>query len=193
MDLDEFSHLWIVFHFHLNTSSQKNNQNQNQNQQVRRSKIAPPALGGRKVGIFATRTPHRPNPIGFTLCKIDSISNHSIYISGIDLVDGTPVLDIKPYVPHYDSVDPSLSVEKKVSIPLWVEDGLVKRRPVNFTSKSKHQLQTIMNNNNNNNNNDDDADELVSPSAIRTIDSKDDHHTIEDVPSYRIHNHIIAY
>ena len=80
--------------------------------------------GGKKVGIFATRSPHRPNPVGFSLVKIHSIVKspcqskkgkkkgnkqmqnqpYSIYVTGLDLVDGTPVIDIKPFVPHYDTV-----------------------------------------------------------------------------------------
>jgi tRNA (Thr-GGU) A37 N-methylase len=90
------------------------------------SKIAPPSLGGKRVGIFSTRTPHRPNPIGISLCKLDGVvttknknkkkkdgaggssgsgsSSFSLLLSGLDLVDGTPVLDVKPYVPHYDCV-----------------------------------------------------------------------------------------
>jgi tRNA-Thr(GGU) m(6)t(6)A37 methyltransferase TsaA len=112
LDLDKFSHIWVVFIFHLNSTSSKKRQNKQFP-----SKISPPALGGKKVGVFATRTPHRPNPVGFSLCKIDKVvipkkmkhkkakdQPYSVYVSGLDLVDGTPVLDIKPYVPHYDSV-----------------------------------------------------------------------------------------
>ena len=53
--------------------------------------------------MFASRTPHRPNPIGLTLAKLISISENKLYVSGIDLIDGTPVLDIKPYIPNYDN------------------------------------------------------------------------------------------
>ena len=74
--------------------------------------IAPPSLGGKKVGVFATRSPHRPNPIGFSLVKLEGITlptkangkKFEIRVSGVDLVDNTPILDVKPYVPHYDSV-----------------------------------------------------------------------------------------
>lgn len=139
-DLEHFSYVWIVFVFHLNsnvdfsntkTPSQLSNDDERMKlmqQQQFPSKIKPPALGGKKVGIFATRSPHRPNPIGFSLCRIDRVIAptkkdkkkknkkqqrmagagndvlYSIDISGLDLVDGTPILDIKPYVPHYDSV-----------------------------------------------------------------------------------------
>merc|ERR1712238_99549 len=69
-DLDKFSHLWIFFLFHLNTNEKKMKKDKNRQFQA---KISPPALGGKKVGIFATRSPHRPNPVGFSLVKIHSI------------------------------------------------------------------------------------------------------------------------
>ena len=57
---------------------------------------------GKRVGIFSTRTPHRPNPIGLTLARLERISGNQIEVSGLDLVSGTPILDIKPYIPKYD-------------------------------------------------------------------------------------------
>jgi tRNA-Thr(GGU) m(6)t(6)A37 methyltransferase TsaA len=151
IDLDKFSHLWIVFIFHLNSNNnavERSKQKEENGEIVKRqfpSKISPPALGGKRVGIFATRSPHRPNPVGFTLCKIDKIvipkkkkhqkreEPYHIYISGIDLVDGTPVVDIKPYVPHYDSVGfivggaeiPTQGMDS-IKVPEWVSDGLGK-------------------------------------------------------------------
>ena len=76
------------------------------------SKIAPPSLGGARVGILSTRSPHRPNPIGMSLVKLEEIilpskknnKRFELILSGVDLVDGTPILDVKPYVPNYDSV-----------------------------------------------------------------------------------------
>mmetsp|Transcript_3987 Transcript_3987/g.5788 ORF Transcript_3987/g.5788 Transcript_3987/m.5788 type:complete len:469 (-) Transcript_3987:3-1409(-) len=168
----QYSHLWIVFIFHLNSKNQKR-------QKQNTAKIAPPALGGEKVGVFATRTPHRPNPVGFSLCKIDKVvipekkkhikakdQPYSIYVSGLDLVDETPVLDIKPYVPHYDSVgyagletitttattggegseeeDECNSTPHVAQVPKWVNDGLGKRRPVSFTEAASEQLTDIM-------------------------------------------------
>lgn len=64
--------------------------------------MKPPRLDGAKVGVFASRSPHRPNPIGLTLAKLDGIIGNTLLLSSIDLLDGTPVLDIKPYVPDYD-------------------------------------------------------------------------------------------
>ncbi|KAJ8962812.1 hypothetical protein NQ318_001212 [Aromia moschata] len=72
-----------------------------------RAKVTPPRLNGIRTGVFATRSPHRPSPIGLSLVKIDRIMENTIYFSGVDMVDQTPVLDIKPYIPQYDN--PGLS------------------------------------------------------------------------------------
>jgi tRNA-Thr(GGU) m(6)t(6)A37 methyltransferase TsaA len=117
LELQHFSHVFVVFVFHLNsnTNVRQNTFDDKKNRGQRQfpSKIAPPSLGGKKVGVFSTRTPHRPNPIGFSLCKLDKVmvdsgnnggSTFSLLLSGLDIVDGTPILDIKPYVPHYDCV-----------------------------------------------------------------------------------------
>ena len=135
--LQEYSHVWILFLFHLNTKSDsKKNKTP--------SKIAPPALGGRKVGVFASRSPHRFNPIGISLVKLDRVTTDGIlHISGLDLVDGTPVLDIKPYVPHYDAPLPT-SGSTTVSVPAWVSTGLTTRRSVDFTTAALRQLRTIV-------------------------------------------------
>uniref|UniRef100_A0A1A9W6Z1 TsaA-like domain-containing protein n=1 Tax=Glossina brevipalpis TaxID=37001 RepID=A0A1A9W6Z1_9MUSC len=88
--LEEYSHLWIIYHFHKNTAHPK-------------AKVAPPRLTGERVGVFATRSPHRPCPLGLSLVEIDKIDASSISFYGTDMVDGTPVLDIKPYIPYYDA------------------------------------------------------------------------------------------
>ncbi|XP_043487949.1 uncharacterized protein LOC122514894 isoform X2 [Polistes fuscatus] len=95
--LQDFSHLWIIFHFHRNDSTHI------------RAKVAPPRLNGIRTGVFSTRSPHRPCPIGLSLVKILKIDNYTIYFEGVDMVDQTPVLDIKPYIPQYDN---PLHVEK---------------------------------------------------------------------------------
>lgn len=71
--------------------------------------MAPPRLNGIKTGVFSTRSPHRPCPIGLSLVKILKIENYTIYFEGVDMVNQTPVLDIKPYIPQYDS---PLHIEK---------------------------------------------------------------------------------
>lgn len=95
--LDGFSHIWIQFIFHACITENW------------KAKIRPPRLGGKiKMGIFATRATHRPNPIGLSVVKIGRIyqEKQKIFIDlhGADLLDGTPVLDIKPYLPYADSI-----------------------------------------------------------------------------------------
>ncbi|XP_014486174.1 PREDICTED: uncharacterized protein LOC106750372 [Dinoponera quadriceps] len=95
--LQDFSHMWILFYFHRNDSTHT------------RAKVAPPRLNGVRTGVFSTRSPHRPCPIGLSLVKILKIEGHTIYFEGVDMVNQTPVLDIKPYIPQYDS---PLHIEK---------------------------------------------------------------------------------
>ncbi len=173
LGLDGYSHVWVIFVFHLNTNSKvvkksaeaataaigDNVNGKNKKKKAKGgsrqfpAKISPPALGGQKVGLFSTRTPHRPNPIGLTLCKIDSISRGKdpsqpfyINVSGLDLVDGTPVLDVKPFVPHYDTVIDleSSGNSDPAKLPHWVENGLEKRREVSFTPDALIQLESIV-------------------------------------------------
>lgn len=87
----------ILFYFHRNDSTHT------------RAKVAPPRLNGVRTGVFSTRSPHRPCPIGLSLVKILKIENHTIYFEGVDMINQTPVLDIKPYIPQYDS---PLHIEK---------------------------------------------------------------------------------
>ncbi|XP_078689434.1 tRNA (adenine(37)-N6)-methyltransferase-like isoform X1 [Branchiostoma floridae x Branchiostoma belcheri] len=90
--IEKFSHIWIIFLFHMNDG------------EAVKAKVKPPRLDGVKVGVFATRSPHRPNPIGLTLAKLDKVEGDTLHLSGIDILDGTPILDIKPYIPVYDGV-----------------------------------------------------------------------------------------
>lgn len=65
--------------------------------------VRPPWAGGRAVGLFASRSPVRPNPIGLSIVRLLRIVNNEIFTSGLDVLDGTPLLDIKPYVKKLDS------------------------------------------------------------------------------------------
>jgi len=96
--LEGFSHIWLVFVFH---------------QAVRdewKPTVRPPRLGGNeRVGVFATRSPFRPNPIGLSVVRLEDIDlDHPdgpvLKLRGVDLVDGTPILDVKPYIPYADSL-----------------------------------------------------------------------------------------
>lgn len=89
--LDLFSHLWLIFVFHQNKVARYH------------AKVHPPRLGGESMGVFATRSPHRPNPIGLSLVEIVRIEKDSLILAGADLVDGTPILDIKPYIPEVEA------------------------------------------------------------------------------------------
>ncbi|MFA6931407.1 MAG: tRNA (N6-threonylcarbamoyladenosine(37)-N6)-methyltransferase TrmO [Lentisphaeria bacterium] len=96
--LEDFSHLWVLFVFHDSL------------RESWKATVRPPRLGGdTRVGVFASRSPFRPCPIGLSVLKLEKIvlGGHgkiSLEVSGLDLLDGTPVLDIKPYLPYTDSI-----------------------------------------------------------------------------------------
>jgi len=97
-ELDGFSHIWLIFLFH---QSQR---------KTWKATVRPPRLGGnQRVGVFASRSPFRPNPIGLSVVRLESIDlEHPnapiLHLRGIDLVSGTPILDIKPYIPYADAL-----------------------------------------------------------------------------------------
>jgi tRNA-Thr(GGU) m(6)t(6)A37 methyltransferase TsaA len=88
-DLQGFDYVWVIFWFHKNKNW--------------KPKVLPPHGGRIKRGLFSTRSPHRPNPIGLSLCRLIDIKGRTIRIENPDMLDGTPVLDIKPYIPHAES------------------------------------------------------------------------------------------
>ncbi len=94
--LESFSHLWLIFRFHR------------AEREGWSPTVRPPRLGGnRRMGVFATRSPFRPNNLGLSCVKLEGVSRDEklgpvIRVSGADLVDGTPILDIKPYLPYAD-------------------------------------------------------------------------------------------
>lgn len=88
--LASFSHVWVVFVFHQAGESA-------------RLKVAPPRSAERR-GVFATRSPHRPNPIGLSVVRLLAIRDSALEVEGLDMVDGTPVLDLKPYLPYADAL-----------------------------------------------------------------------------------------
>jgi tRNA-Thr(GGU) m(6)t(6)A37 methyltransferase TsaA len=89
-DLEGFSHIILIYHFHLS---------EGYSLQVK------PFLDDTPRGIFAIRAPRRPNPIGISVVRLERIEGMTLYISNVDIVDGTPLLDIKPYVPHFDGAE----------------------------------------------------------------------------------------
>ena len=95
--IEGFSHLWLIWQFSENLREDWS------------PTVRPPRLGGnRRMGVFATRSPFRPNPIGLSAVKLEEIRLHTpegpqLIVSGADLMDGTPILDIKPYLPYADA------------------------------------------------------------------------------------------
>ena len=127
-ELSGFSHIWIVFVFHQTQ------------QQGWRPTVRPPRLGGNeRVGVFASRSMFRPNPIGLSLVELKQIRQHDgklfIDIVGADLIDGTPVLDIKPYLPYAESIPDARAG--------YASDAPVARLQVVFTSEARAQLQQL--------------------------------------------------
>ncbi|MFO7766524.1 MAG: tRNA (N6-threonylcarbamoyladenosine(37)-N6)-methyltransferase TrmO [Pelovirga sp.] len=125
-ELETFSHLWLlfVFHQHLDRGWHPT--------------VRPPRLGGnRRVGVFASRSPFRPNPIGLSAVRLLNIrlSSGTLFldVQGVDLIDKTPIVDIKPYVPYADSIPDALG-------------GFANARPesrldIDFTDEARQQLK----------------------------------------------------
>jgi tRNA-Thr(GGU) m(6)t(6)A37 methyltransferase TsaA len=93
-DLDKFSHAILLYYFHK--SDKENIEGK-------------PFLEDDKHGVFAIRSPHRPNHIGFSVVKIKNIQENKVYFTQVDMINGTPLLDIKPYVKYFDSRENAIS------------------------------------------------------------------------------------
>ena len=98
--IEEFSHLWLLWQFH---------DNKNQENSKFRPQVRPPRLGGnQKIGVFATRSMYRPSPIGLSVVKLKEVKKVGktvrVYVTGSDLLEGTPIVDIKPYIHYSDAV-----------------------------------------------------------------------------------------
>jgi tRNA (Thr-GGU) A37 N-methylase len=145
--LADFSHVWLIFVFHDNTTGarklksteKKGSKGPHQAEGAMypfSAKVTPPRLG-RKVGVFSTRSPHRPCPIGLSVCSLLEVDlqNTTLRLGGVDLCNGTPILDIKPYIP-YDSV--------QCSVPEWVmppvDGDLTSGLVVEFSSEALASL-----------------------------------------------------
>ncbi len=91
-DLREFERIWVIYHLDRTADFKP---------------LVTPYLDTAEHGLFATRSPARPNPIGMSVLRLRAIAGTRIDVAGIDILDGTPLLDIKPYVPDFDAFRPS--------------------------------------------------------------------------------------
>lgn len=92
LDLEQYSHIYVLYHLHL---SQK------------KGLTVIPFLDTKPHGVFATRSPARPNPIGVSVVILERIEGNLLYVKNIDILDGSPILDIKPYIPQFDVFETS--------------------------------------------------------------------------------------
>lgn len=125
-DLDGFDRLWVIFQFHLNKTW--------------KPLVTPPRHTRKKVGVFATRAPYRPNQIGLSCVKLVKIEGLKIYISESDILNGSPIIDIKPYLPYSDSF-PDVKTG-------WVKSGLENIYQVIFEEKVKKVTDKLLTKNN---------------------------------------------
>lgn len=125
--LETFSHLWVIFIFHRNL------------EKGWQSLISTPRTEENKFGVFASRSPHRPNPIGLSCVKIEKIDlspcdGVEIHVSGLDILDGSPILDIKPYLPYADAIPDANSG--------WA-GAEIKKYPVRFSTQSLEVIDKL--------------------------------------------------
>jgi len=110
-DIDGFSHIILVYNFHLAKGH---------------SLKVKPYMDDQSRGVFATRAPTRPNPIGISIVRLVRVDGNTLHIKDVDIIDGTPLLDIKPYVPEFDirKAEKIGWLEKRVNkLPKTKDDG----------------------------------------------------------------------
>jgi len=133
--IEQYSHIWVIFEFHANTDTNAS----------KKTKIRPPrAPRDTKVGQLATRSPHRPNPLGLSLVKLERWDEKArqLHVVGLDLVNNTPVYDIKPVVPWDIPGFPAIKVP--LIVPSWVEqDDAIPA--VQFEESALNGLQDAVN------------------------------------------------
>ncbi len=140
-DIESFSHLWIIFLFHK------------QNYTGFKPLVQPPRLGGKKtMGVYATRSPNRANPIGLSAVVLDRVefgeTEIKVHVQGGDFLDGTPVLDIKPYVPFADSIaqarsDWALPIEPAMAV-FWSDTAAAELTQVDQSTAGTSGLKLLI-------------------------------------------------
>ncbi len=120
--IEGFSHLWLLFDFSLSHTNKFS------------PTVRPPRLGGNeRVGVFASRSPFRPNSIGLSSVKLLAVENGDLIVSGADLLDGTPIYDVKPYIPssdcHLDAVGGYADEFTDYKLKVIVKDNVLDNFP----------------------------------------------------------------
>lgn len=127
--LEEFEYIWVLFLFHKAI----------RNDRAFNATVKPPKLGGNvRKGVFATRSPFRPNNIGLSSLKLEGITHENnqtiLKVSGVDLIDNTPIIDIKPYLPYTDShADAKAGFSDKIKnykLEVSIADDLLSKIPL---------------------------------------------------------------
>lgn len=123
--LDGWEYVWVLFVFHRNVEQGRG----------WKAKVLPPRSRSKR-GVFATRSPHRPNPLGLSAVQVDRVAGSLVHVRSVDLLDGTPVLDLKPYVPYADAYPDARSgwLEPCDPLPAW---------EVTFAQAAQGQLEWL--------------------------------------------------
>lgn len=124
--LEQYSHVWLLWAAHLN------------GHEATQSKVRAPKLRGGKAGLFSTRSPFRPNPIGLSLVRLEGVHGDRLALSGVDLVDGTPIIDVKPYLPQYDMPRPGSG---EVRTATWVDPEPIET--ITFAPEAEEALEAL--------------------------------------------------
>lgn len=123
-DLDGCSHLWIIFGFHLNQNWKP---------------LVQPQKSDKKIGVFATRAPYRPNPLGLSLVQLIGVDHLTITVGNNDILNGSPIYDIKPFHPEFDVAhNPHIH---------WLENTKINKHQISFSPFSESQLDFLQKNN----------------------------------------------
>lgn len=119
-DLSGCTHLWIIYSFHKNENWKP---------------LVQTPRSNRKIGVFATRAPYRPNPIGMSLVKLEKIDGLNVYIGPNDILNETPILDIKPFHPESDTAEDA-HIE-------WLESSLTPKMSLSFSPLATEQIDYL--------------------------------------------------
>ncbi len=141
--IEAFSHLWLIWQFH---------ENKHQDTNKFRPQVRPPRLGGnQKIGVFATRSMYRPSPIGLSVVQLKEVKkvgkNVRVYLNGSDLLDGTPIVDIKPYIQYSDAIIDAQSAyaqdEPDRKSVIWTEQAEQQKQQLLLNGKKLEQVLSL--------------------------------------------------